>query len=137
MKVPALLVDDNDDYARMLLTHLEPLGYEFQRAKSAAEGCQNLFKSGVAYYGLVVTDITMEGQTAGLRLIRKMRRKGYLGTLIVASTGFNAPVVAFLAKPFMALWGVDVLIPKEPLKRGQIVYIPISKKGREFVEEKS
>ncbi len=131
---PALMIDDNDDYARLLQEHLEPRGYKFDRAWSAREGLETLLKTGVEKYTLIVTDITMENQTAGLRLIRKIRRNGYRGVLIVASTGFNIPFVLRLSRPFLTIWGVDVLIPKEPLKQGKLVCKAVSSVGRMFLE---
>lgn len=132
MKRSALIVDDNDDYTGMLLSHLEPLGYQFERARSAGEGLELLHKSSPQYYSLIVTDITMEGQTAGMKFIRQIRRYGYKGVLMVASTGFNSPVVLHLCRIFLTLWGVDLLVPKEPLKRGKFEYVVISSAGRAF-----
>ncbi len=130
---PALIVDDNDTYAAMLLRHLEPDGFRFDRARSAGEGLEMLQKNGAEAYSLIVTDITMEGQTAGMRLIRQLRRKGYRGIVLVASTGFNFSPVLFFSRFFLKLWGVDVLTPKEPLRRGELVCIAVTTAGREFL----
>jgi len=132
MQRPALIVDDNDTYAKMLLSHLEPLGFRFDRAESASEGLEALKQQGPSHYSFVVTDITMEGQTAGLKLIRRIRRHGYKGVLMVASTGFNSPFILHLCRPFLALWGVDLLVPKEPLKAGHFRNVAISEAGRSF-----
>jgi CheY-like chemotaxis protein len=132
---PALLIDDNDDYAGMLLEHLVPRGFRFDRAFSAREGLQAVRRAGPKTYELMVTDITMDGHTAGLRLIRKVRRAGYRGVLIVASTGFNFPLVLHLSRPVLRFWGVDVLVPKEPLKRGRFEGLAISKLGRQFLRQ--
>lgn len=129
----ALIVDDNDDYTTMLLSHLKPAGYAFERARSASEGLKRLQEVGPAYYTLILTDITMEGQTAGLSLIRRIRKTGYRGVLMVASTGFNSRLVLNLSKPFLVLWGVDILIPKEPLKSGKLNCVAISSLGRSFM----
>ncbi len=134
---PALLIDDNDDYAGMILSHLEPRGFRFDRARSAREGLEILAQTGSQKYTLIVTDITMEGQTAGLRLIRKVRRAGYRGVLIVASTGFNFPFVLHLSRPFLTIWGVDILVPKEPLKRGIFQCLAISSIGEAFLNHQS
>jgi CheY-like chemotaxis protein len=132
---PALIIDDNDGYADMLVDHLAPRGYQFDRARSAKEGLEMLIKAGPEGYALIVTDITMEGQTAGLKLIRQVRRHGYRNVMIVASTGFNWPIVLHLLRPFLTIWGVDVLIPKEPLKRGMLKCQAVSSVGRAFLEE--
>ena len=130
MNRPALIVDDNDDYTAMILTHLEPLGYRFERARSASEGLETFSQSGSNRFSLIVTDITMEGQTAGLKLIRQIRRSGYRGVLMVASTGFNIPIVLHLSRIFLALWGVDLLVPKEPLRAGKFQCVPVSAAGK-------
>jgi CheY-like chemotaxis protein len=132
MNRPALIVDDNDDYTAMLLSHLEPMGYSFERARDAAEGLQKMREMGNKYFELVVTDITMESQTAGLSLIRKLRREGYKGLLMVASTGVNNPVILHLTRLFYRLWGADLLVPKEPLKKGLFQCVVLTPAGREF-----
>lgn len=130
---PALIVDDNDTYAAMLLRHFEPDGFQFDRAHSAGEGLEMLQRNGAAAYSLIITDITMEGQTAGMRLIRQLRREGYRGIVLAASTGFNFPPVLFLSRFFLRLWGVDVLTPKEPLRNGKLVCVAVTAAGREFL----
>jgi CheY-like chemotaxis protein len=135
MNEPALLIDDNDSYADMLVDHLAPRGYQFDRARSAKEGLEMMIKAGPDGYALIVTDITMEGQTAGLKLIRQVRRHGYRSVLIVASTGFNVPIVLHLLRPFLTIWGVDVLIPKKPLKQGILKCQAVSSVGRQFLAE--
>ncbi len=130
MSQPALIIDDNDDYAALLLGHLEPRGFHFDRARSAREGLEILNQNGVRGYRLIVTDITMEGQTAGLKLIRQIRQLRYRGVLMVASTGFNSRLVLHLSRVLMSLWGVDVLVPKDPLKRGRMQCLKKKKKGK-------
>ncbi|TKJ39093.1 hypothetical protein CEE37_11780 [candidate division LCP-89 bacterium B3_LCP] len=133
MNRPALIVDDNDDYTSMLLNHLEPLGYNFDRAHSGREGWQKWKETDLTHYHLVVTDITMESQTAGLSLIRKLRKAGYKGLIMVASTGVNNPLVLQITKLFYKLIGVDILVPKEPLKSGEFRCVGLSGGGRKFV----
>ncbi len=130
----ALLIDDNDDYAAMLLEHLAPRGFRFDRARSAREGMEILRHCGAPNYRLIVTDITMEGQTAGLKLIFRLRRLGFRGVLVVASTGFNLPWVLHVSRPLLALLGVDALVPKEPLKQGRFDCRAISAAGRAFMQ---
>jgi CheY-like chemotaxis protein len=132
---PALFVDDNDDYVKMLTPHLQPWGFHFDRANSAAEGLKMMHDKGVDYYPFIVTDISMEGQLAGMNMIRKMRKAGYKGVLMSASTGFNIPINLHLLRPIMALWGVDLMVPKKPLKQGKLVVVGISRKGREFIKQ--
>jgi len=114
----------------MLLSHLEPRGFHFDRARSAREGLETLQVNGASAYRLIITDITMEGQMAGLRLIKKIRRNGFRGVLMVASTGFNSGLVLQLARFFMAAMGVDILVPKEPLKKGRLKSLTLSRRGK-------
>jgi CheY-like chemotaxis protein len=130
----ALIVDDNTDYVRLIRAHLKPFGYHFDRVWNAAEGFELFEDVGVGYYSLIVTDITMEGQTAGLWLIRKIRRYGYRNPIMVASTGFNNPLVLWGAKAVMRWWGVDLLVPKKALQQGRFKVIPISRTGKKFIE---
>ena len=127
---PALIIDDNDDYASMLLAHFEPHGFQFTRAHDAHEGLEVLQRSGTNAYKAIITDITMGSQTAGLKLIRRIRKHGYRGVLIVASTGFDSPFILQVAKPVMNMLGADILIPKRPLKAGQLRCHPITMRGK-------
>ncbi|HEX7344542.1 MAG TPA: response regulator [bacterium] len=127
---PALIIDDNDEYAAMLLSHFEPHGFQFIRATNAKEGLQALRQSGPSIFKAIITDITMGSQTAGLKLIRKIRKLRYHGVLIVASTGFDSPFVLQIAKPAMIMLGADILIPKRPLKAGQLKCHAITVRGK-------
>jgi len=127
---PALIIDDNDDYAAMLIALLEPRGFQFTRARNAKEALKILRDKGANFFQLIITDITMGSQTAGLKLIRQIRRQGYRGVLIVASTGFDSPFILQIAKPLMNMLGADILIPKRPLKAEQLRCYPITTRGK-------
>ena len=133
MATNALIVDDNMDYVEMLLQHLESARLSFDHAWNAQQGLEMFEELGPGYYTLVVTDITMEGQTAGLKLIRKMRGYGFQGVIIVASTGFNNKFVLKVSRWFMRLWGVDILVPKQPLKEGDFRPVPVTHEGMNFL----
>ena len=132
MPKPALIIDDNANYVDMLLHHFEPVGFEFDHAWNATEGYQTLQDVGSGYYGLIITDITMEGQTSGLKLIRRMRKYGYKGVIMVASTGFNSRFVREISRRVLKWWGVDLIVPKAPLKEGDFHFLGISRRGVEF-----
>ena len=132
MAKPALIIDDNADYVDLLLDHFKPAGFKFDHAWNAAEGYKILQDVGHGYYGLIVTDITMEGQTAGLKLIRRVRKYGYKGVIFVASTGFNSRLVRELLRWFLRWWGVDLIAPKAPLKEGDFRFEGISSRGVQF-----
>jgi CheY-like chemotaxis protein len=133
MAANALIIDDNKDYVDMLLQHLEPSGLSFDHRWNAEQGFNTFEEVGPGYYKLIVTDITMEGQMAGMKLIRRMRGYGFQGVIIVASTGFNNKFFLKLSRWFMRLWGVDILVPKQPLKEGEFKPVAVTHEGMNFL----
>lgn len=107
-----LIVDDNDKYAKLIHEHFTSEGYTCQRVENAAAGIEAVKQHGLDYFTVVVTDITMESQTAGFKLIKYLRKNHFPGTLVVASTGFDVYPGMVLAKMLMGDMGVDFLIPK-------------------------
>jgi hypothetical protein len=121
-----LIVDDNDRYATNLKKYFDELGIESDRAFTAREGW-DFFKSN-ASYDLIVSDITMETQTSGLWLMRDIFKSGYSGTMAIASTGFDVSGVMKISR-YLLVWfcGLDWMIPKIPLKQGEVVWCATSK----------
>ncbi len=107
-----LLVDDNDKYAKILSEYFESMGYEIDRAYFGSEALEIIKNKGVNYYSLILTDITMESQLAGLKFLKNARKLGFKGKIIIASTGFNYNVSLMLAPVFLSNLNVDYLIPK-------------------------
>lgn len=129
MKV--LIVDDNDRYANNLKAFFDKRKIETQRAVDAKQGWEMFQKES---FHTVISDITMETQTSGLFLIRDIYKSGFKGNIIIATTGFDFPGVMFVSKLLLpAFGGVGWMVPKVPLKRGEVVFIPTNlKKGVEF-----
>ncbi|NCN10305.1 MAG: response regulator transcription factor [Leptospira sp.] len=126
-----LIVDDNDRYADNLKAYYSKLGYECSRAYDAREGWNLYSKSksnadGSSDFDTIVTDITMETQTSGLWMIRRIHKDGFSGTKIIATTGFDVFGVMGVSK-FILPWfaGISFMIPKVPLKKGEVVLVPI------------
>lgn len=117
-----LLVDDNDNYARLLHEYFEPLGFSIDRAWNAKEGFDMFSAHPSDYYQVIVTDITMESQLAGLSMLKKIKKKGFGGTVVVASTGFDQPMGMPASRLFLGLYGVHYLIPKTTVKNKQIKF---------------
>lgn len=109
---PLLLVDDNDRYAAILVEYFQGLGYTCERARNGAEGYRLFQERGKGYYSVIVTDITMESQMAGIHMLKKIHKDGYRGTVVVASTGFDVPGVTTLSRILLSGIGIDYLIPK-------------------------
>lgn len=117
-----LIVDDNDKYAKALENYFQSLKIPADRARDAKEGYQ-MFQEKT--YSAVITDITMETQTSGLWLARRIYKEGYNGKIIIASTGFDVWGVMGLGRYFLPWFaGVGWMIPKVPLKQGRVEFHP-------------
>lgn len=126
-----LIVDDNDKYANNLKKYFDEKNIPTVRAYDAKEG-RKLFQAD--NFHSVISDITMETQTSGLFFIRDVYKSGYKGNIIIATTGFDFPGVmtisSLLLPPF---GGVGWMIPKVPLKKGEVIFIPtLLKKGVDY-----
>ena len=74
MKRRILLVDDDVAILLTLKAVLEMNGFEVQTASSAAEAVKKL-ESGV--YQMVITDVRMESEEAGLEVVRAAQAQAY------------------------------------------------------------
>jgi hypothetical protein len=117
-----LVVDDNDRYATNLKIYLDNRNISSERAFTASQGYEMFLASS---YTTVISDITMETQTSGLVLVRKIFNEGFKGKIIIATTGFDVWGVMFLGKYLLPMFGgVGWMIPKVPLKRGEVLFYP-------------
>jgi CheY-like chemotaxis protein len=122
-----LIVDDNDRYANALEAFYKKYNFDCCRAYHAREGWQ-IYQQNPTFFS-IVTDITMESQTSGLWLSRKIYSTGFKGYLLIATTGFDFPGVMFCSK-YLLPWfsGIDWMIPKKPIrKEGSILFFPTQK----------
>ncbi len=133
-----LLVDDNDRYATSLTEDLHRRGVtDVVRAVNAKEGVELLRERGDEFDG-VVSDISMEHQISGLRVLRvargldKQRRANEDGTgsgrplmVACATTGLDTQIGYWFNKFLLGtLYRCDFLIPKRPIKRdGKVFWI--------------
>ncbi|EMJ97653.1 response regulator [Leptospira alstonii] len=128
MKKIVLIVDDNDRYANNLKVWFEKKGFETVRAVDAAQGWE-IYSKDKNRFHTIVTDITMETQTSGLWMIRKIHKDGYRGNKIIATTGFDFPGVMFFSSWILPRFaGIGWMVPKVPLKEGTVVFLPTSLK---------
>ncbi len=118
MKLNLLLVDDNEKYKNLILGIYSSNDYEIIWVKSAALAKQAVQEKGINFFHTIVTDITMETQISGLLFAVGLRKKGFQGKIIIASTGFDFPIIAALAKTILAWFGINEIIPKVSLKQG-------------------
>lgn len=124
---PVLLVDDNDRYAEMLDEYFRARGYTPERAFNGKDGLAMFQSKPADYYKAIVTDITMESQLAGLSMLWEVKKLGYRGTVVVASTGFDFPGAMPFCRMLLTSWGVHYLVPKAPMKQEKrIEFYPVS-----------
>ncbi|PJZ50225.1 response regulator [Leptospira saintgironsiae] len=126
MKPLVLVVDDNDRYANNLKTYLQENGCEVLRAIDASQGW-DLYLANKHKLKAIITDITMETQTSGLWMIRKIYQDGFDGIKVIATTGFDVSGVMAISKYFLPWFaGVEYMVPKVPLKKGEVILLPTS-----------
>ncbi len=132
-----LLVDDRAKYANLISEFFSKSGYLIDLAVSAKQGIGMLNDKGLDHYRVVVTDVSMEHQLAGLELTYFLLRKKYAGTVVMASTGFDVFLGMFFSKLFMGILGVHYLIPKTSIVKRDFIFYPAwpgSSPLKEFVE---
>lgn len=117
-----LIVDDNDFYAAAIQQDLMSRGSEdFTRATSAAQGIALIDEHGQDY-DLVVSDISMESEYAGVRVLNHLKKLQLPGDYAVATTALNYwfgfyPLGAF----YKYLMQVNYMIPKRPIRQNNAV----------------
>jgi CheY-like chemotaxis protein len=132
-----LLVDDNDKYARLLEEYFAPMGYQIERAITAAEGTAKLNEFPPRHFDVLVTDITMESQLAGIFMLGRIKPEQFQGTLVVASTGFDVFGVMPVSRLLFRAYGAHYLVPKTSVLRKEPLFFPMgffSAPTRKFVE---
>lgn len=120
-----LLVDDNDRYARILEKYFARYGYRSTRAVYGHEALRIMQEKGVDAFDLVVTDITMESQLAGISMLRKMHAMGLRSPIIVASTGFDVILAKTLGRFWLKRYGVTYLVPKTTVLAENLLFYPM------------
>lgn len=120
----ALVIDDNDFYANHLTNDLESRGAIVTRAETAKEGIEILLNEGECYDGLI-TDISMETELAGLRVLKAARQCRFSGKVATATTGLDYAWSFFLNRFFLGrMYHSDFLIPKRPIDEwGHVLWI--------------
>ncbi|EKJ86442.1 response regulator receiver domain-containing protein [Leptospira meyeri] len=125
-----LIVDDNDRYANNLKSYFDSKNIPSDRAIDAKEGFALFSKN--PNYDMIVSDVTMETQTSGLWMMRQIYKSGYKGILVIASTGFDVFGVMSFSSLFLPWFcGLHWMIPKVPLKKGTVEWVPtVLSKGK-------
>lgn len=120
-----LLIDDRAPYRRITLAwYHAKQQFHCEVVATATEGLALLAMRGAGYYGMIVSDVSMEYELAGLYAARYWHRLGFDGIGVLSSTGFDN----FFGLVAATLWlggnpSVDWLIPKTSLKLGTPRYV--------------
>ncbi len=123
-KKQVLIVDDNERYSKALGALFEQKIFAVHKSISAKDACAVIEEKGLAYFDILLTDITMERQLAGLSLLRKLQKKSFPGIVIVASTGFDFPGITKLSCISLTLLGAHYIIPKKSIRQGKPLFYP-------------
>lgn len=111
----ALIVDDNDFYAERVASWLGARGAHTERVASAAAAMRLLARQG-AKFDLVVTDISMETELAGLKVLRYVRCCGFEGRVATSTTGLDSWWGFGINRIVLGVfYRSDYLIPKKPI----------------------
>jgi two-component system response regulator RegA len=108
----ALLVDDDDDLARVFARALERQGFEVHRARTGTDAVASL--ANLKHLDAAVVDLILPG-TGGLEVVRQVRR-AFPACRIVAVTGLGEPA---MERAFHEA-GADVFLPK-PVELQQLL----------------
>lgn len=121
-----LVVDDNDYYAEQLTADLVSRGALCERACSASEGIAMLSQDSDRF-DAVITDISMETELAGLKVLRHARRIAFAGQVGTATTALDARWAFTLNRFFLGVvYQADYLIPKRPItQKGEVLWIRV------------
>ena len=120
-----LLIDDREPYRRISLAWFHAAQhFHCEVVATAAEGLALLAHRGPAYYDMLVSDVSMEYELAGLYATRLWRRLGFTGIGVLSSTGFDNFFGLLAARLCLGpVSAVDWLIPKTSLKLGSPRYV--------------
>lgn len=118
-----LIIDDNPHYAdRIEADILKRSDAEIVKAVSAAGGMA-IMDAEHDKFDAIVTDMSMESEYAGMRVLRHARKIGYKGHLCVATTALDYWYGLFTTGlVFRYYFGADYMIPKRPINHEEKVY---------------
>lgn len=118
-----LIVDDNPHYAKRIEADILSRGdAEIVKAENAAEGIALMDKAHNTF-DAIVTDMSMETEYAGTRIMRHAKKIGFNGRLCVATTALDYWYGLYTTGlVFRYFYGADYMIPKRPINREEKVY---------------
>lgn len=121
-----LLADDNDFYAKSLINF-----FALQNTKvtyvTSAQAAIALLAQPNSFDG-VITDISMETELAGLKVLAYCKKIQFSGKVAAATTALNSFWGFFVNQWIFAWYGADFLIPKKLIRKNQnIIWLPSKK----------
>lgn len=113
-----LIIDDNPHYAdRIEADILTRDDARIVKAICAADGMA-LMDAEHADFDAIITDMSMETEYAGTRVLRHAGKLGYEGTLCVATTALDFWYGLYTTGlVFRYYYKADYLLPKKPINR--------------------
>lgn len=123
-----LLVDDNDFYAGKLTRSLQSHSNAKVTRVISAQAAIALLQVHPDIYDGVVTDMSMETELAGLKVLAFCKKIQFSGTVAVATTALDTAWAFFINQWLFAWYGADYLIPKRFIKKRQgVIWLPSKK----------
>lgn len=125
-----LLADDNDFYAGKLSRSMQSETTYVTRVASAAQAIA-LLEQQANHYDAVVTDMSMETELAGLKVLAFCKKIKFPGVVAVATTALDSYWAFFINQWLFSWYGADYLIPKKFIqKQRYVIWLPSKKKQR-------
>ena len=116
-----LLVDDKHHYRRVISEYFaRNRGWHIEAVATAAEAAALVAQRPRDYYAGFVSDISMELELSGLYLCYVLRRLGFRGLTILASTGFDVWFGMFFTQLLAIRSGLQWMIPKQGFNTGRV-----------------
>ncbi|MCD4656352.1 MAG: hypothetical protein K8S87_02295 [Planctomycetes bacterium] len=133
-KVRVIIADDKDRYLNHWRAVLDSDIFELKFGYNANE-ILDAFDGDASAFDVLISDISMhtedekgilgnmQGEFAGVSLSMKLRKMGFTGDIALVSTGIDDFIGQILCHFIMGFFGVDWLVPKRTLVKGNPVFL--------------
>ena len=133
-KIRLIIADDKQRYLDYWYEVIDPDVFDITVGYNSVEILEK-FNGNPEAYDALITDISMhlenekglmgnmKGEFAGISLAKELRKIGFKGDIALASTGIDDFIGQILSHLIMGFFGVDWLIPKRTLVKGNPQFI--------------
>lgn len=133
-KIKLIIADDKQRYLDYWYKVVDPEVFEITVGYNAVEILEK-FNGNPDAYDVLFSDISMhlddekgflgnmKGEFAGVGLAKSLRKIGFKGDIALASTGIDDFIGQILSHLIMCFFGVDWLVPKRTLVKGNPQFI--------------